>query len=303
MTSNLFSTIDELRAVVKINASMPWSSIQPYLTSAWDFYMLQYFTPDFLDSVPDTDTTFLLYSRRAIGPLAIALSADEMTISIGDAGITVQNDNDKRSVASDKKINNAKTTMLTRGYNALSHLIAHVLSGSYDWASCPKLALINRLIVNNLQHFETYVSLGNDYVAFVELLPLLLASQNKLRKRVGDEVFEQVITASPTESPAFLFHLLDLFRAVIVYQCAYLHTSQTTREQRSRAGYLEWSGVMRPLYADTEANGNWYQEMLDDSLAEAEAIIDEHAEDLGIEFTPFADDFNEKGRHIFNLHG
>ncbi|MCR5139452.1 MAG: hypothetical protein K6B45_04740 [Bacteroidaceae bacterium] len=302
MTSiTLFADAEDLRSVVKINASIPWSSLLPYIDSAWNIYLLRYFSAAYLDLVPETDVVFWGHARRAVGPLAVALSADEMSISIGDSGITVQNDQGKRSPASDAKIAAAKRSLILRGMAALSDLIRYALASAvYDRSGCPMLVQLQRMLVADIETFESYVSLQGDYVAFFDLLPLMRGVQERLAASIGQSLFARLLQSERTET---ITALADLCKPYVIYRCAQLHTSKTTRQQRSRVDVVEWHPVVRPLFDDAEGDGNWYGEMADAALASVTAFIEAHAEELDVQPSSIADDWNGPGKRIFNLYG
>lgn len=299
MTTSLFPDIDTLRQYVKVNVSLPFSSISPYITSARDTYLLRYFTEAFLSAVPDTDVLFLTLCRKALGPLTFYLCADEMSIQIGDSGITVQNDHEKRSPASDAKIAAAKKSLLSRGYQALSALLSYVLSSEYDYGSCPRLSRLSTLSVRDLDTFETYVSLEGSYVLFLDLLPLMYSVQVVLTSRVGAALYASLFAsgADPVRR-----NLAQLCQSYIVYQTASLHTSTATRQQRMGAAHEDWSPVIRPLYSDIVDAGSWYATMATSALADIDAYLLANAEALGLTLTR-PDTFNGPDRRIFNLHG
>ena len=193
----LFNNIEDLRKVVKMSASMPWSSIEPYINDAASIYLPRHLGREVVDKIMYGDVELIQLLRRAVGPLAVYLGADEMSINIGDSGITVQNEHGHRSPASDAKIAAAKRSMLSRGYAALSEVIAHLIANGKVPEGSPlhrrKLCLVDSLSV-----FEEVVSINGCYVSYFELLPLMLHVQDKLCAQfppVASLVGKQELTA------------------------------------------------------------------------------------------------------------
>lgn len=299
-SSTLFTDAEALRSVIKINASIPWTSMLPYIDSAWNMHLLRYFSSTCLASIPDTDAVFWGFIRRAIGPLAVSLSTDEMSVSIGDSGITVQNDQGKRSPASDAKIAAAKQNMQLRGFAALSDAIRYVLaSDTIDHATCPRLMELKKLLIHDIDTFELSVGLDGNYISFFELVPIMRGVQSKLQTIVGKTLFDRLFNPD-TE---LLLTLASGCRDYIAYRCAELYTTTSSRQQRGRPGVVEWKPVLRPLYDDVEDTGNWYATMASEALAAIEALIEENAEELGVEHGSSADDWNGPGKRLFNLYG
>lgn len=270
MNTVFFNSIDELRTYVKMNASLPWESFSPYLMSAVDSFTDRYLPEDFIDAHA-SDQTFMVLCRKVLAPLAVYEAADEMSISIGDSGITVQNDQGKRSPASDMKIAAAKRSMLQRSNAALSRLLDYVLNTFHDeMADLPLIKKVEGLAVPSLEVFERYVSLDSDYVTYFALVSMLRTIQNQLASRIGEDLLNECLTSDDAAKKA----IGGKIRAYCAYQCAYLNTSDTTRRERGRGNQTEWRPVIRPLYSDMNESGNWYKQVADETLAEITSMID-----------------------------
>lgn len=293
----LFYDIEDLKEVVKVNASMPWDSVEPYITDATDIYLRRYLGAELAESLTTDDAFLVQLLRRAIGPLAMCLAADEMSVSIGDGGITVQNDHGKRSPASDAKIVAAKKNMLSRGYAALSRVIAYLLSkGSVPEGS--PLMRQSLCLVNSLESFEQVVSIDGCYVSYYELLPLMMHVQSKLCAQFPPVA--ALVGATELSSEQKSLHHMAVCH--IVFHVAYLHTSNTTRQQRASEGRVEWRPVLRPLFVDTTDHGNYYKQEADSYLTDMERYINDHAEAFGVErAAPL--EFNSQKRKIFYTYG
>ena len=94
--------------------------------------------------------------------------------------------------------------------------------------------------------------------------------------------------------------LIDYIRVWLAMYVAKLHTSQTTRVQRTAAGQLEFKPVIYPLYSDPTNNGNFYAEQVTSLEAVIEDYMKVYAPELGLP-APIKNDFNSKDKHIFVL--
>lgn len=305
MTTPFFTSTSQLRAFVKLNASLPWDSLQPYVDTAERLYLRKYLSDSKLDLL-EPNEEFMTLARRALAPLAVYLAADEMSVSIGDSGITVQNEKDRRSPASDRKIAAAKRSLLGRGTAALSDLLQFVLSlEGLDLSDCPRLSVLGSLLVRRLDDFETYVSLDGSHVSFLDLVPLMRSIQGRLQQLMGRDLTARLIAPTGAdESPSqrlLLEELRERSRAYIVYETASLHTSLQTRQQRKGSHYTEWQPVMRPLFEDIADSGSWYRQMSAESLAAITRLTDENAAELGMERSDTSLQFNGPKRRIFNI--
>lgn len=296
MNTVFFTSIDGIRAYVKINAALPWESFKPYLDTAIDSFTERYITGDFIDA-HSSDESFLTLCRKVLAPLAVYHSADEMSISIGDSGITVQNDHEKRSPASDQKIAAAKRSLLQRSNAALSILLDYILNQfPEEAANLPLLKKVEGLAVPSLEVFERYVSIDSDHVTYFALVPMLRTIQNRLASMIGADILSECLVSTDAAKKA----IGGKIRAYCVYQCAYLNTSDSTRSERGRSGRTEWSPLIRPLYTDQAETGNWYHQVADETLAELRSMID--ALDDGSSSASDTDAaIGARGRHTYML--
>lgn len=272
----LFTSIEQLKEVVKINAALPWESIKPYVAEG-EAMLAEFFSQSFIDGLQDGDTFFAM-ARRAVGPMVLYLAMDEMAVSVGDAGITVINERDgKRAPASDAKIAAAKRSLYQRSMFNLSRLISFVMLSSAERypaiADCPVVSDFDGLLVDSMHSVMKRVNICNDYVTLVRMVPLLRSAQRDLAKSVGDALMAELV-AKPTDPDKI--KLRSLCKDYVVFRSAYLHTSQTTRVQRSAAatsrGATEWEPVIRPLFEDVTDTGNYYAEEAAKALADIDVL-------------------------------
>ena len=122
----LIPDIETLKKVVKINSSLPYESIEPYIEDALDIYVKPYVGQSVIKQAL-TDQGSEIYSKllRALGPLTLMLATNELGVMFGDTGITVSNVQGQRSPASDSKIAAAKENLCFRGMQALDRLITY----------------------------------------------------------------------------------------------------------------------------------------------------------------------------------
>ena len=105
--NTIIPDIETLKTVVKINAAIPYESIECFMEDAQEIYILsQIGNKTFEKSSEDG----ILKNKilRALGPLTLMLATPELGISYGDNGITVDNQQGKRSPANEAKIEAAK---------------------------------------------------------------------------------------------------------------------------------------------------------------------------------------------------
>lgn len=309
MEQPFFKTIDDLRHTVKVNASLRFEILEPYLQDAFDRYIIPYLGESLverLDKDPSTArvTQIKTFASRALGPLAVALASPELGVLIGDSGHTVTR-NDKFTVASDQKIARSEESMQERGWANLDKLLEYVAAHAEDFPEWRESRYYRNLsrgrYLNTAREFQEQgkVDIGYSSLTFERFRPLLDALEMKLSRWIGRMVDESLREAlrSGADDPLRL-ELIRLVRVWLAMSVAKLHTSQATRVQRTAAGQLEFRPVIYPLYADPADNGNFYAEQ----VTALEAVIDDflvtNALALGLP-APVGNDFNTRDKHIF----
>ena len=278
--STLITSIETLKKVVKVNASLPWESVEPYVNEA-EQQLGEYFPASFVAKLTAGDPWFD-FARQAVGPMALYLAIDEMAVNVGDAGITVINEREgKRAAASDSKIAAAKASLQQRACGNLSRLISYVmLKETYDVSDCPLFADLASLLCDSMHNVMKRINIRNDYITLFALLPTMRNVQRQLTKTVGDELMGELLDRSKALN-ADKLKLRSLCKDYIVFRTAYLHTSSQTRRQRTAADRrVEWEPTVRPLFEDVTDEGNYYDEEARTALAD---IVKEVARFTGTE--------------------
>lgn len=306
METVFFKSIDELKTVVKINASLPWEAIYPYIIDARDIYLAQYLGEDFVDSLEAGEATSLLpLIRRALGPLTVMLAAPEMGISIGDAGITVANDQGKRSPANEAKIAAAVESFRFRGFQAMDRLLTYLEDHKTDypeWASSRFCTIRSGSFINSARTFQDVGLVNIDYsiITFNLMFQTIRQIEERaVREVLSDELFMSLLAASDLTPKKRV--LIDLVIRFLANKTAELYTSQTSREQRTQAGRPEFKPIIRPLYNDQEHTGNFFGDQANYYLGKISNFVIENSEELCVTLPSSKLDWNSKDKKIVAL--
>lgn len=306
----IFNTIDELKTTVKINASSPFENWLIYIGDARDQFLVPYLGFEIVDKLEQLDAVstsdedkkyinILPMVRRVLGPFAVSLSTDEMSIRTGDAGHTVEK-SDKVAPASDAKIARAYESLLSRGWENLELLLEYLESNSNDYPEWKQSKFYKNRQTKYFPSSEVFQDAGlidieYSRLTFEKLRQLIIRiEETEVADLLTAELEEQLFTNS--DDPKLLL-LLKRVRAYIGSRVAELHTSQTTRVQRSKNNNLEYKGVIRPLYADEPSSDqNYYKAQAAYWLGEITVMLP----DLGVAVSNGKVDWNNKDRHLFS---
>lgn len=304
MSTLIIPDIEVLRTVVKINASLPWESITPYLNDARDIYLSRYLGEELIERIETGDADELLpLTIRTLGPLTIMLAAPEMGISIGDSGITVQNDQTKRSPANEAKIAAAVKSFQFRGFQAMDRLLSYLEKHKEtypEWTNSRYCTLHTGGFINDATTFQDVGLVDIDYsiLAFHTLFSTLWQIQLRhVRELLGDTLYQSLLEKrdfSPKERI-----LIDHSIRYLANKTAEIYTSQTSRQQRTGPERPEYTPIIRPLYTDQADTGNFFADQAAYFAGVISNYLQQNAEDLGISQEVHKVDWNEKKKKLF----
>lgn len=304
MMNTLIPNIEALKKVVKINSSLPYESIEPYIEDALDIYIEPYIGRSVIDKA-EKDLESELYHKllRALGPLTLMLAADELGVMFGDSGITVSNVQGQRSPASDTKIAAAKENLCFRGMQALDRLISYLENNKDDYPDYTIDNIQRFCFIHNAKEFQDIGMVDIDYstLSFRIMFPTIRQLQERnIREMIPDTVYESLKSAiSKDDTTPKQQILIDYIIRFLANRTAELYTSQKTTTQRVAGKAIEYSPTIRPIYQDPDANGNFYAEQATYYAGKIQTYLIENSSELGIETKSEAINFNSKEKKIF----
>jgi len=308
MEQKIITAIEELQATVKINKSIPFSILYPYLDDAYYKYLVPYVGEELLSKICEDEAnsyeiTLHMMTQRVLGPLTVALASPELGIQIGDSGHTVTR-NDKFTVANDSKISASEKNMQERGFDNLERMLNFLEKNILNfplWKKCDYyLNFSVGHFINSAYEFQHFghININFSRLTFEQFRPAIEVYEGKLKIWIGNSLFSSLKQEFTTPSSDIKIELINKIREWIAMNVAGVFTSQKTRIQRSSPGSLEFNPYIYPLYSDQENNGNFYKEQVDSLEAEINGYIIENAVSLGVN-APDSTDFNDIDKHIF----
>lgn len=300
----LIPDITTFKKVVKINASLPYESIEPYIEDALDIYIKPYIGKSTINKAHE-DKESDLYNKllRALGPLTLMLASDELGVMFGDSGITVSNVQGQRSPASDTKIAAAKKNLCFRGMQALDRLITYLEENKKDYPDYVTDNMPRFCFIRNAAEFQDLGMVDIDYsiLSYRIMFPTIRQLQeHNIREMMPDKVYEMLRKAlsEETETPKQKV-LIDYIIRYLANKTAELYTSQKTTEQRVAGRTIEYTPTIRAIYQDPDANGNFFADQATYYSGKIHTYLAENAEELGVETMSQAIDFNSKKKKLF----
>lgn len=301
---NIISDISTLKKVVKINAAIPYESIAPYINDAVDIY-IEPQVGNVIIEIADTGNDEKLKDKiqRCLGPLTLALATDELGIQFGDSGITVENNQGKRSPANEAKIAAAKQNLFFRGMQALDRLLdylEHNKAKYPDYADHISITSQVPCFIRSAQEYQDIGLVNIDYstLTYRTILPTIRQLQERhVREMLTDELYSRLLNVAELDVKANILH--EYVIRYLANKAAELYTSQTSRQERSGTGHPEYQPVIRPLYQDMDDTGNFFGSQANYYAGKIAQFIAQNAEDLGITVTSVGMKFNAKEKKFF----
>ncbi|MBK5720139.1 hypothetical protein JGH11_04560 [Dysgonomonas sp. Marseille-P4677] len=308
----IINSIEQLRETVRVNKDAPFANFVMFLNDARDHFLLHYLGSkliDKLESVDSSGTTdedakyikILPMARRVLGPYAVMLSTDELSINTGDSGHTVTK-TEKLAPASDAKIAKAANSLLERSWKNLEFLLEYLdtnISSFPEWKESKYYQNCRTKYFPSAAVFQDAGLIDIEYsrLTFEKLRQLIIRiEESEVTDFITDDI-EKFIIDSTDENKQKAASLLKKVRAYIGSKVGELHTSQNTRVQRSRHNNPEYKAIIRPLYKDeSDNNPNYYTTQ---ALYWQEQIISMLPE-LGFGNTSGKLEWSNEGKKIFS---
>lgn len=296
--------IETLKTVVKINANLPYDAISPYIDDALEIYIEPQIGRDLIQKIlTHTDTELNQKILRTLGPLTLMLATPELGIRIGDGGITVDNEQGKRSPANEAKIAAAKDNFRFRGMQALDRLLLYLEQNRKAYPEYVIHTVQRFCFIRNAQEFQDKGMVNIEYSTLsyrIMYATIRQLQERNVREMVTDGLFEILSTGyNHNELTAKQQVLVDYIICYLANKTADLYTSQTSREQRTLNGTPEFSPLIRPVYQDQKENGNFFANQSSYYAGKIQGYLIENAADLGITTPATTLNFNSKEKKLF----
>ncbi len=200
----LIEDVNTLDQYLKVNGSLSFELLEPYLRESDDLFILDPIggigLPLYESLVeaasPDEKQTKLLgYLRTATAAYAFTLLAHQHSVNISDAGITVTR-TDNEAPASDAKVDLliAKRTEIANRYleRALEYLEQERAHPAFAvWVNSEAFTIRKELLISSVVEFERYYFIDRSRRTFMKLRPLILQGESALiRPELGAEFYD-----------------------------------------------------------------------------------------------------------------
>ncbi len=258
----IFSDIEQLRAVAKVNRSTPWDVFQIYINDSISLFLTPYLGTALIKKIEteaESESTLLKLVQNALGPYAVAMATDEMSIAIGDNGHTVVK-SDKSAPASDAKIEKARESLLNRAWSNMEILLSYLEENSSKYTEWREAKYHKNRKTSYFLSAEEFqdkglIDINYSRLCFERIRMLIFnVEKTEVSPLLGDKEAEIL-----SENEEKHKNIRSKIQAFIGARVAQLHTSKTTRIQRSKYAELEFQAVLRPLfYDDSEDFENLY---------------------------------------------
>lgn len=201
-------SIEEIQQVVRItNRLNNYEFIQSKKDAIIHEYLLQYFTPEFIESIEgmkysddSVEKSLFNFMNKAIIKLAVLKSIPELEISISDIGITRQeSDNDKTAYSG--QIARFETSLEDDSFVMIDSLIGLCYSSDIElFEDCPIYKMNDGLVFKSATEFSQRIRLYRRFITFYQLHPILLFVQNNfINSRFPTAVFDLIMTGTSSE--------------------------------------------------------------------------------------------------------
>lgn len=312
--ASIISTIEQLRKTVKINANIPWGSLEPFLQTARDLFLVHYMGLELVeilesDEVPDRAKKLLELTRSALGPLAIWVGNAELSVRISDSGFTVAMKTGEYGAASDTKIGKIEESLERRGFQYLDQVLEYLEANAaefQEWTTSRAYTLRGGNYIQSATQFQEIGLVDIDYsrLTFESFRPAMSMIELRFITELLGETLDATLRSKlNTAQSAHEKELIAGIRRFVACKTAELYTSKASKLNRTVSGTPEYKPLIRPLYSDTQDEGNYYSDQATFYYNKIQQTLNKYAVEFGIEPLGLAMDFNEADSKIFNSFG
>jgi len=314
--SAIISTIDQLSKTVKINKSIPFDVMEPFLTTARDIYLVRYLGVEMVEileseATPERAVKLLKLVQQALGPLAIWLGTAELSVRFSDSGFTVSKSDAATGFvpASDTKIGKVEESLERRGFQYLDAVLEYLENNADlfpEWKESRYYTLRGGNYIITATQFQEIGLVDIDYsrLTFESLRSIMgmieLRFVKELLSDTLDTSLRSKLNGLPT--PAEI-QLIASVRRFVACKTAQIITSEASKANRSGSDVKEYKPIIRPLYADPTDNGNFFAEQSGYYFSKIQQCLVIYGVEFGITTTAPGIQWNVAENKIFNMEG
>ena len=295
---NLFKNTAELRKYVRLNASMPFDSIEPYINHAYRKFLFPYIGPtlsfeleEFIDNGDDDKLKIELIEniKRTVAPFAVMIATHETSILFGETGHTVSR-TDSLAPASDAKIQLFVKALNQRAYENLEALVEFLEANAFSfpsWEDAPYYIQRESTFFDNTEEFQNKgaVNIAYSRLTFESLRSIIAqVEQTELIPAITENLFnilaERYKKTNSTTTQATLIFLIQRFLAS---RSACIFSSASADDPLGYATELQ-------KLPSTEGN-NFYCSQAQKYLAKIQEFVNLNADELGVDVTSSSNTF------------
>jgi hypothetical protein len=310
----IISTIEDLRKTAKVNASLKFDVVEPFLQSARDLFLIRYLGNELVKALEaeEVDEAYQeLYAlvQKALGPLAIWLGNAELSVRISDSGFTVAMKTGEYGAASDTKIGKVEESLERRGFQYLDQVLEYLETNADDfeeWKSSRYYTLRGGNYIVSATQFQEVGQVDINYsrLTFESFRPVMsMIEQRFVTELLGDELDTTLREKLNAEQTVAEKALIANIRRFVACKTAELHTSQASKTNRAGTGNQEYKPLIRPIYSDPQNEGNFFSDQAVFYYNKVQQILNKYAVEFDIEPLSLAMDFNTADGKIFNSFG
>jgi hypothetical protein len=228
---------------------------------------------------------------------------------VGDAGFTVEKQEDKFLPASDKKIAKVEESLELRGFQYLDLVLEFLeknaaLFPEFTQSKC--FSLRNANYISSAAMFQEMgmVDIGFSRLTFESFRPLMsMIEERFVLELLGKDLDARLRSKLNTDQSWAEKDLIAAVRKFVASKTAELHTSVAAKRNRSLSDKFEFLPVIRPVYSDLKDEGNFFAKMADFFFDKMQLLLYVNAAEFGIadNAAPFV--FNNEDRKLFNSLG
>lgn len=304
----MIKDIETLKKYVKVNTSLPFEVISPFINYTYSTILKEYLGSELLARLKDetNDTTEPLNELidACVAPFSLMFGVSELSVRMSDSGFTVDSKPDNYVPASDKKIEVLRNDLRQRGYSLLAKVIEFLekeIDTFSEWKTSYYYQRQNKNFIRSARQFQDIGSVNINYDIFVfdSLLPTMtLIEERFICERMGDELFERLREKADIVETLEEKLLVRYVCRFVALKTAEIYTSEDSKQNRQKPNPAEYSPIIRPLFLHSN-DLNFYAEQAGFYWEKINDNLNKNADKYGIVSQSSALEWNSSEKKIF----
>ena len=204
----LLKTIAEITPYIKIDATIQYDSLKPYVRDAEDKYIKEFIGDALYETLndyhnatsPPTDAaldSLLPYVQNALAKFTLFMASPFLDLNISEGGFSVMN-TQNYAPASEHRVNKLMKATKYQGFDNIETMLVFLEDNKADysdWTGSTAYTNHTKNLVNTAEEFNTYVDIHKSRLLFRKIRQIIdHVDEIRIKAAISEDLFDEIIT-------------------------------------------------------------------------------------------------------------